>query len=386
MPRRLLRAKLCRVRAGDADFEVGDADFEVVIAGAGVAGLETLIALRSLAGSRVAITLVAPETEFAYRPLSVTLEPVPQYPIEQIAHDFRASHVRDRVSWVAPGSQRIFLESGDELGYDALVVALGARTVPAWPYAPTFRGPGDMQMARGLVKEACDGEIANVALVVPDGVTWPLPIYELALKLAASSPAAFEVALFTPEPAPMAVFGEEASGEVCDLLEQAGIRLQTGVAVSVTPGGEVIVPGDGPPEHFDRVVALPRLEGPAVRGLPCDDEGFLPVDRFGLVHHVQHVYAAGDGTNFPVKQGGIATQQADAVAEVIAKRAGARVDPRPVRPILRAQLLANGDSRYLRTDLHPRDDGFAESSELALWWPGDKIAGMYLSPYLATVG
>src|SRR5439155_6945754 len=115
-------------------------------------------------------------------------------------------------------------------------------------------------------------------------------------------------------------------------------------------------------ERFDRVFALPRLEGPAPRGLPCDDDGFLPVDAFGLVHHVQHVYAAGDGTDYPVKQGGIATQQADAVAEVIAKRAGARVDPRPVRPVPRGQLLA-------------------ENSK-----PTDKFAGTYLSPYLATVG
>ena len=36
----------------------------VVIAGGGVAALETLMALRDLAGDRVAITLIAPETTF----------------------------------------------------------------------------------------------------------------------------------------------------------------------------------------------------------------------------------------------------------------------------------------------------------------------------------
>jgi sulfide:quinone oxidoreductase len=139
------------------------------------------------------------------------------------------------------------------------------------------------------------------------------------------------------------------------------------------------------PLHFDRVLAVPRLEGPAPRGLPCDDDGFIPIDPHGRVHQAEHVYAAGDGTDFPVKQGGIATQQADAVAEVIAKRSGARVYPRPLRPVLRGYLLANGSSRYLRGELDHRNGGTSEASESTLWWPADKIAGTYLAPYLAAV-
>jgi sulfide:quinone oxidoreductase len=130
---------------------------------------------------------------------------------------------------------------------------------------------------------------------------------------------------------------------------------------------------------------MPRLEGPAPRGLPCDDDGFIPTDPHGLVHHLEHVYAAGDGTDFPVKQGGIATQQADVVAEVIAKRAGARVDPRPLRPVLRGYLLANGSSRFLRGELHHRDGAISEASESTMWWPAGKIAGTYLAPYLAAI-
>ena len=44
--------------------------FRVLIAGGGVAGLETLFALRKLAGDRVELALVAPDDEFVYRPLS----------------------------------------------------------------------------------------------------------------------------------------------------------------------------------------------------------------------------------------------------------------------------------------------------------------------------
>jgi sulfide:quinone oxidoreductase len=163
------------------------------------------------------------------------------------------------------------------------------------------------------------------------------------------------------------------------------VRFEGDSSVEVTSDSALVLPRVETPLQFDRILAVPRLEGPAPRGLPCDDDGFIPIDSHGLVHHVQHVYAAGDGTNFPVKQGGIATQQADAVAEVIAKRAGARVDPRPLRPVLRGYLLANASSRFLRGELHHRDGGVSEASESTMWWPAGKIAGTYLAPYLAAI-
>ena len=366
---------------------------EVVIVGAGVAGLETLMALRSLAGSRVRITLVAPESEFVYRPLSVAepfgIDSVHRYPLDRIAHDFGATHLKDELTWVGPGSQRLFLASGDELGYDALVIALGAHPYAAWPHVPTFRGPRDVEMVRGMVDDVVAGNAQSVAFVVPSGVSWSFPLYELALLTASRAQAAgqsVDIGFFTPERAPLEVFGDEASDEIGRVLEDAGVQVTTNASVEVTADSEVIV--SGAPQasrRFDRVIALPRLDGPAPRGLPCDDDGFLPVDAHGLVRRVQHIYAAGDGTDFPVKQGGIATQQADAVAEVIAKRAGARVDPRPLRPVLRGRLLANGSSRYLRADLHPRDGGMSEASTEASWWPAGKIVGTHLSPYLAAL-
>ena len=42
----------------------------LLIAGGGVAGLETLMALRGLAGDLVTLTLIAPEDEFVYSPLT----------------------------------------------------------------------------------------------------------------------------------------------------------------------------------------------------------------------------------------------------------------------------------------------------------------------------
>jgi sulfide:quinone oxidoreductase len=365
---------------------------QVLIAGAGVAGLETMMGIRALAGPRAAITLVAPTAEFVYRPLSVA-EPfgvnhVRRYPLERIASDFDAAFVQDEVAWVGVRAQCVFLRGGDELGYDALVMALGARPRPAWPHVPTFRGPRDVEMMRELVNDVARGDVGSLAFVVPTGTTWAFPLYELALLTSSRAKEAgvdIELVLLTPEREPLAVFGRDASAEVSDLLAAAGVRFEGGSSVEVTPDNVLLVNGVEMLLPFDRVLAVPRLEGPAPHGLPCDDDGFIPIDAHGLVHRVEHVYAAGDGTDFPVKQGGIATQQADAVAEVIAKRAGARVYPRPLRPVLRGYLLANGSSRYLRGELHHRDGGTSEASESTMWWPADKIAGTYLAPYLASV-
>jgi sulfide:quinone oxidoreductase len=107
----------------------------------------------------------------------------------------------------------------------------------------------------------------------------------------------------------------------------------------------------------------------------------VPTDRYGRVQGVENVYAAGDATQFPVKQGGIAAQQADAVAGAIAERVGAPVTPQPFRPILRGLLLTGMVPRYLRREVHT---GLSSIDTQPLWWPPAKIVGRYLAPFLAS--
>ena len=63
------------------------------------------------------------------------------------------------------------------------------------------------------------------------------------------------------------------------------------------------------------------------------------------------VYAAGDATTFPLHQGGLAAQQADAAAESIAASLGAIAEAEPFRPVLRGVLLTGGAPLYLRAVL-----------------------------------
>ena len=133
----------------------------------------------------------------------------------------------------------------------------------------------------------------------------------------------------------------------------------------------------------DRVVALPRLQGPRLGGVPQTTEGFVPIDPHGRVAGLPCVFAAGDITTFPVRQGGLAAQQAVAAAEAIAAAAGSELTPQPFQPVLRALLLTGGKPLYLRATL---TGGAAEGSEATtepLWAPPAKVVSRYLAPYLA---
>jgi sulfide:quinone oxidoreductase len=101
------------------------------------------------------------------------------------------------------------------------------------------------------------------------------------------------------------------------------------------------------------------------------------------VRGIEGVFAAGDATAFPIKQGGVAAQQADAVAEAIAYAAGADISPQPFRPILRGTLLTGTVARYLRADISGTAGDNSMISTEALWWPPNKLCGRYLAPYLS---
>ena len=249
------------------------------------------------------------------------------------------------------------------------------------PGAITFRGPGDTRRLGLLFEEYAGGELRRLVFAVPDERSWALPAYELAL-LAASTLAAREVytvtlAIVTPEPAPLAVFGERASAAVAELLEEAHITVHTATRPERHSDGRLITDGDEVPA--DRVVALPLL-GRRLAGLPHDQDGFIPADAHGRVEGLDDVYAAGDATAYPIKQGGLAAQQADAAAEAIAARLGAELQPRPFAPVLRGLLVTGRATRYLEADL--ASPGTASTARPALWKPSGKVLGRHLLRYL----
>lgn len=362
----------------------------VVIAGGGIAGVETLLALRALTGDALSLTLVAPAEQLHYRPYSV-LEPFSarmtrHYDLGEICEDLGLVHVRDAVVSVDPAARTVATAGGEPIGYDALVLAPGADAHAALSHAHTFLAEADPESLHWVVRELEQGTVRRVAFVVPGGHTWPLPLYELALMTAArvrESGAGAELALVTPEDAPLGLFHGAGSAAVAQRLEEAGIAFAggtyahdyDGTTLALTPGERTL--------DADRVVALPVLSGPGIAGVPCDPDGFVHVDEHGRVPGLADVYAAGDATTFAIKQGGIAAQQADAVAALIARAAGARVPTPSSRPLLRAVLFTGSGPLYLRATITGGESVVSSASRHCPWWPPHKVAARYLAPYLA---
>lgn len=364
----------------------------VVIAGGGFAALEVALGLRALAKDRVQVRLISPNRSFVYRP-AATLEPFGDEPtathdLRAIAADLGASYLAAALEAVAPQQRWVRLDSGLRLDYDSLVLALGARARIAIPGALTFRDQRDLPRLKNLLDELGRGTIRRLVFAVPSRDSWSLPLYELALlsaKYATERSTEVEVVVVSPEPAPLAVFGTRGSRRVADLLAQRQIRfVGSAVPHSVQRDGSLALQFDAP-IAADRVVAMPQLHGPRITGIPASWSGFVPTDSLGRVEGLADVYAAGDLTTFPVKQGGVAAQQADVIAQTIAADLGA-----PVREVrhtrtLRARLLHGDGALVLRTELdtlgrptratveHHETRGAADL----------KVFGQYLTPYLA---
>jgi len=369
---------------------MNEARVKVMIAGGGVAALESMMALNELAADRVSLELVTPTPEFAYRPLAVAepfgLGEARRYDVVRMAADHRAAVHIAGIRGVDTTNRRVLTWDGRELPFDLLLVAIGAHPTTSVPGSVTIQGPGYTGRFRSVLRELDQHQVRHVAFAVPPGASWPLPLYELALMTAAHVAERglrkVRLSLVTPEQAPLDLFGAAASEAVRELLEERGIDLHLARHPARFEGGKLSLVPEGS-LAAERVVSLPSLVGPRLEGLAADAQGFIPVDLHGLVSGERDVYAAGDATNSPIKQGGVATQQADAAAEAIAARAGASLDPEPFRPVLRGLLLTGSTPRYMRAEVSGGRGEDWRVSDHALWWPPSKIAGRHLAPYLA---
>jgi len=366
----------------------------VVVAGGGFAALEVVLGLRALAGGAARISLVSPDPVFAYRPaatLEAFCDAAPRaFDLGAIATDLGVRYHRARVESVGEARKRVRLGSGGRLTYDALVLATGARATVGVPGALTFRDQRDLPRFRELLRELDERKLDSLVFAVPAGTSWPLPLYELALLSAArarESGAGTEITLVSPEQWPLAAFGIEASGLVAAELADCGVRFLGACIPGSVCGGGALTVQPGPPIKADRVVAVPQLRGASIAGIPANRWGFVPTDAVGRVEGMVDVYAAGDTTTYPIKHGGLASQQADRIAHTIAAGLGLTPHELKTKPVLEVKLIGGQRPLHLRIEF----DEFGQPAAAALTHtrtdrqPGwTKVFGRYLTPYLET--
>lgn len=364
----------------------------VVVAGGGFAAVETVLGMRALLAGRVRVTLVSPSREFVYRP-AATLQAFGAskplcYDLGAVARDLGADYQRARLESVASERRSVRLSSGRRLTYDALVLAVGARPHAVVSGALTFRDQRDVPRLRRLVGELEAGDVRRLVFAFPSGCSWPAPLYELAMLSSAHAArhgVRLDVSVVSPDADPLAMFGPAASDSVRQLLADRGVSFVGDVTASAVRRDGSLSLLSGNVIEADRVIAGPQLRGPWIVGVPASRSGFLPTDGCGRVVGLPGVYAAGDATTYPVKQGGLATQQADVIARAIAAEIGAPIVERRVRHVLQARLVGGRRPLFLRAELDHR--GRARSNPVVrtkgVEAPAHaKVLARYLTPYL----
>jgi sulfide:quinone oxidoreductase len=363
----------------------------VVVGGGGIAALEAVLALDEIAGARLDVTLLAADPRFRYAPLAVA-EPF------RGGRAYRldlAEMLAGRDVDVAIGTldrvdverRRLHTAAGGSRPYDALLVAVGAGWRNAVPGALAFAGWHASVELRRMLREAAAGRLRRMAFAVPAGVTWTLPAYELALMAAAhfeQEDIDVEIVLVSHEPRPLDILGDRASDAVGELLRSRAVAFHSAAPVRFGFGRLFVRRGKA--FFADAVVALPEPRARRIAGLPGDEHGFVPIDEHCRVRGAPGLYAAGDVASFPIKQGGIAAQQAEAAAEAIVADLGQGIAPRRFEPELSGLLLAGAPPRYRRLSdarAHPVTDCDGGHRHQP---PPAKVAGRRLAPFLARHG
>jgi sulfide:quinone oxidoreductase len=364
--------------------------FDVLIVGGGYTALEAAFRLQRIAGSATQSTILAPNTHVVAHPMAV-LAPFAaghafRAQLAELAGAAAANLRHGRLTSVDVDARHVVTDDGETIAYDALLIAVGAVQRRPSPHVLAFGVAGREERMHGLVQDLEAGYVRKIAFVVPAGASWPLALYELALMSAERAYGLCqrdELMFLTAEQAPLAIFGKQASRAISARLHAAGITVRTAVDVDIPACGLIELRPGGERLTVDRIVTLPLVDGPAIEGLPHDEHGFLAVDAHGRVEGVPDVYAAGDVTHHPIKQAGLACQQADAAAEMIAAQAGIGIEPQPYAPVLEGILLTERATMIMRREKNAVDNDSSVVSRAGRWRAPTKAIGRELAAHLA---
>jgi len=379
------------------------------IAGAGTAGLEALLRARELLRPDVRLMLIAPESEFRYRPMSAQslYQPADErsLPIADVVAETGATWIQDRVAAVRPEGRALLTRDGDTVKFDCLLLALGARQRRALAHGHAWERGRDPSFLDEILVDMAACRVGSVAVVVPRGARWPVPAYELALVLGwNAAETSTRVTLITAEQRPLGSLGRDATDTVQAELERAGVEVIGGVEAVDAPepasGQVAILPepdanadallgrptdparlrlGDATIRDFDRVISLPTTYGPFMPGVPSDANGFVEVDEHLSVLGNDRIWAAGACISAALEHAALSAQQADAAVGAISAVLGTaaeQVSPEPATmPDLTGLLLTDQRDQWRAEN----PIGTHQPSTRCLWWPPGRAVGRMLA-------
>lgn len=289
----------------------------IAVLGGGVGGLMAANTLRHLLPRQHRVVLIEKDHRHAFAPSFLWLM-VGARREDQIVRDLRTlivpgvELVGAEVSNIDLANRRVET-TGQPIGYDYLILALGAEYAPDAvpgldPTAHTFytvSGAARLQQALQAFPEG-EGRVAVAVCGMP--YKCPAAPYEGAMLIAdyfhrRGRGRRVEVHLYTPEPQPMPVAGPTLGGAVQEMLSARGVVFHPLHKVTAVDGPAKRLQFEGrEPAGCDLLVTVPPHRSPRVvreAGL-TNDAGWVPVDRATLRTGHEHVYAVGDVTAIPI--------------------------------------------------------------------------------------
>jgi NADPH-dependent 2,4-dienoyl-CoA reductase/sulfur reductase-like enzyme len=269
----------------------------VVVAGAGMAGVQTAVALREQ-GFTGSVTLIGAEPHQPYdRPPLSKAVLLGKAEGSAFDVDFEAFDVELRlgceVTGVRPGAHELDTETGP-VPYDTLVIATGAEPVTL----PSAEGVRGVHLLRTLDDAArLRPVLAEQQDIVVVGAGWIGAEFATAAREAGCAVTVVEAA----EHPLTGTLPAEVAAPMADWYAQYGIELLTHARVADIEPGAVIL-ADGRPLPAGAVVvgigARPATAWLAGCGIAMDPDGAIAADEY-LRTSLPDVYAVGDCASFP---------------------------------------------------------------------------------------
>ncbi|MFJ8041541.1 NAD(P)/FAD-dependent oxidoreductase [Kitasatospora sp. NPDC096147] len=265
----------------------------IVVIGAGYAGLSAA----TRAGRKHRVTLIAPEDRFLNRTRQhETFAGHPEHrpPLAELLADRQVTHKRARATELDLDARKVLLDSGETVGYDTLVYAVGSRT--AWhgvPGAAEHAHPAE-RAAELAARMAAAPEPGTVA-VVGGGLTG----IELAAELAETHPA-WKVRIVSAAPVGHHL-SPKGRAYVRRTFERLGVEVHEGLPVtSVTAAGVRTDAGAIDADLVAWTAAMEPYELAAEAGLTVTADGRAVVDEY--LRSVSHpeVHVIGDAAQVRV--------------------------------------------------------------------------------------